>query len=141
MSDPKLDALRRVPLFSHCSPGTLQFVASRTDEVEVKAGKTLITQGKLGESFCVLLEGEADVFVDGKHRRTMGASDFFGEISMLDRGPATATITTKSPCRLMVMSHAQFRDAIKGNQDLLTQVMTAVGERLRADSAERLAKG
>lgn len=138
MSDPKLDALKKVPLFSHCSPGSLALVASRTDETSVSAERTLIKQGAPGDSFYVLLEGEADVVVDGKHRRTMGPGDFFGEISMLDRGPATATVTTKSPARVMVMSHAQFRDAIKGNQELLTQVMAAVAERLRADSTHRL---
>jgi CRP-like cAMP-binding protein len=53
---------------------------------------------------------------------------------MLDRGPATATVTTTMPSRMMVMSHMQFRDAIKGNQDLLIQVLAAVAERLRADT-------
>jgi hypothetical protein len=37
----------------------------------------------------------------------------------------------------MVMSHAQFRDAIKGNDELLAQVMAAMGERLRADALAR----
>jgi CRP/FNR family transcriptional regulator, cyclic AMP receptor protein len=133
MSDPKLDVLKRVPLFSHCTPGSLELVASRTDEVTVQPGRTLIKQGQPGDSFYVLLEGEADVVIDGKQRRTLHAGDFFGEISMLDRGPATATVTVKTPVRAMVMSHAQFRDAIKGNQELLTQVMAAVAERLRAD--------
>ncbi len=141
MSDPKLDALKRVPLFSHCSRESLQFVASRTDEISVDAGRTLIKQGEPGDSFYVLLDGEADVFVDGKPRRTMKTGDFFGEISMLDRGPATATVTVKTPARAMVMSHVQFRDAIKGDQDLLMQVMAAVGERLRADSTLRLTGG
>lgn len=141
MSDPKLDVLKRVPLFSHCSRSSLELVAARTDEIDVAAGRTLIKQGQPGDSFYVLLDGAAEVFVDGKQRRTMEAGDFFGEISMLDRGPATATVTVKAPARFMVMSHAQFRDAIKGNQELLTQVMAAVAERLRADSKERLASG
>ncbi|HSS61349.1 MAG TPA: cyclic nucleotide-binding domain-containing protein [Candidatus Limnocylindrales bacterium] len=138
MSDTKLDVLKRVPLFSHCSPSSLALVAARTDETEVEAGRTLIKQGQPGDSFYVLLDGEADVLVDGRQRRTMHKGDFFGEISMLDRGPATATVTVKTPARVMVMSHAQFRDAIKGNQELLVQVMAAVAERLRADSTQRL---
>ncbi|HEV2140838.1 MAG TPA: cyclic nucleotide-binding domain-containing protein [Candidatus Dormibacteraeota bacterium] len=141
MSDPKLDALKRVPLFSHVSPRSLELVAARTDEIDVEAGRTLIRQGEPGDTFYVLLNGEADVTVDGKHRRTLHAGDFFGEISMLDRGPATATVTATKALRMMVMSHAQFRDAIKGDQDLLTQVLAAVADRLRADSIERLAAG
>lgn len=59
---------------------------------------------------------------------------------MLDRGPATASVITSSRVRLMVMSHSQFRDAVKSNDSLLTQVMIAVGERLRADSLAKTAR-
>jgi CRP/FNR family transcriptional regulator, cyclic AMP receptor protein len=134
MSDPKVDLLKKVPLFAHCSHSSLESAAANTDEVDVAAGRTLITQGERSDSFYVLIDGEADVAIDGKSRRKLGPGDFFGEISMLDRGPATATVTTTKPSRMMVMSHMQFRDAIKGNQDLLIQVLAAVAERLRADA-------
>lgn len=137
MADAKTSALARVPLFAHCGPRDLEFVASRTDEVQVAAERPLVRQGQLGDAFYVLLEGRADVEVDGRPRAPLGPGDFFGEISMLDRGPATATVITRTPVRLMVMSHAQFRDAIKGNDDLLANVMAAMGERLRADSLAR----
>ena len=63
--------------------------------------------------------------------------EFFGEISMLDRGAGTATVTTLTDGRLYVMSHAQFRDAIKANDGLMVKVLLAMGERLRADLAGR----
>lgn len=134
MADPKVQMLKKVPLFGHCSPASLESVTSNTDEVDVEKGRTLIKQGEPSDTFYVLLDGEADVAIDGKHRRSLGPGDFFGEISMLDRGPATATVTTTKPSRMMVMSHMQFRDAIKGNQDLLLQVLQSVAERLRADA-------
>ncbi|HUE67904.1 MAG TPA: cyclic nucleotide-binding domain-containing protein [Candidatus Acidoferrum sp.] len=134
MSDPKVDLLKKVPLFGHCSPTSLESAAANTDEVDVVAGRTLIKQGEPSDTFYVLIDGEADVTIDGRSRRKLGPGDFFGEISMLDRGPATATVTTTKPSRMMVMSHMQFRDAIKGNQDLLIQVLASVAERLRADT-------
>jgi CRP-like cAMP-binding protein len=134
MSDPKVKALKEVPLFAHASQKELEFLASRMDETPAPAGTELTRQGSLGNTFYVLLDGEADVTIDGKHRRTLKPGDFFGEISMLDRGPATATVVAKTPVRLMVMSHAQFRDAVKANDDLLMHVMSAMGERLRADT-------
>lgn len=137
MADSKLDLLKKVPLFAHCSHASLESVERNTDEVDVEAGRTLITQGDSSDSFFVLLNGEADVLIDGKERRVLRQGDFFGEISMLDRGPATATVATRSACRMMVMSHMQFRDAIKGNPDLLVQVLAAVAERLRADAVGR----
>ena len=137
MSNSKIDALSRVPLFAKCSRHELEFLITRTDEVEVESGRTLITQGNAGDTFYVLLDGEATVEVDGHKRPALGPGSFFGEISMLDRGPATATVVTTTPARLMVMSHAQFRDAIKANEHLLLQVMRAMPERLRRDSLDR----
>jgi CRP-like cAMP-binding protein len=133
MADPKLSALSRVPLFEHCTRKELEFIAKQGDEVDVAAGKTLIRQGKPGDTFYIQLAGESEVKIDGKRRRVMKAGDFFGEISMIDRGMGTATVTTISPGRLFVMSHAQFRDAIKGSDSLMVKVLLAMGERLRED--------
>jgi CRP-like cAMP-binding protein len=137
MSDTKTEALSRVPLFAQLSKRELEFVATRADEVDAPAGQKLTTQGRPGDSFYILLEGEAYVDVDGKARRSLKTGDFFGEISMLDRGLASATVTTKTDARLLVMSHAQFRDAIKGSDGLLVKVLAAMGERLRADLAAK----
>jgi len=137
MSDAKIDALSKVPLFARCSQKELEFLVTRTDEVDVPAGRTLITQGRAGDSFYLLLNGQATVQVDGRDRPALEPGSFFGEISMLDRGPATATVVTSAPSKLMVMSHAQFRDAIRANDQLLSQVMAAMAERLRGDMLER----
>jgi CRP/FNR family transcriptional regulator, cyclic AMP receptor protein len=137
MSDPKLDALARVPLFAHCGQKELEFLASRTDEVSLPAGRKLIEEGSPADSFFVLLEGEASVTIDGMARPVLGPGDFFGEISMLDRGPATATVASRTPVRAMVMSHGQFRDAIKSNEQLLAAVMMVMAERLRRDAMAR----
>lgn len=137
MSDQKAEALGRVPLFSRCSRKELEFLASRTDEVNLKANHTLIKQGSPADTFYVLLEGEAAVTVDGKSRPLLRAGDFFGEIGMLDRGPATATVATATSVRAMVMSHSQFRDAIKSSDPLLSTVMAAAADRLRRDSLDR----
>jgi CRP/FNR family transcriptional regulator, cyclic AMP receptor protein len=137
LSDLKIEALGRVPLFAGCSRKELEFVVSRTDEVAVETGRALITQGSPSDAFYLLLEGEASVQVDGRDRPPMRAGSFFGEISMLDRGPATATVATTTPARVLVMSHAQFRDAIRSNDQLLSVVMGAMAQRLRRDSLER----
>src|SRR5213080_3429822 len=54
MSDPKTEALVRVPVFAGCSREELEFLVTRTDEVDVQAGRTLIRQGKPGDTFYVL---------------------------------------------------------------------------------------
>ncbi len=137
MADSKIEALKRVPLFSQLTPRELKFVASRTDEVSIPAGRQLTRQGHSSDTFYVLLEGEVEVVVDGRKRAKLKAGDFFGEISMLDRGVGTATVVTTTPARMMVMSHSQFRDAIKSSDSLLVKVLSAMGARLRADLAAK----
>lgn len=133
MADPKIRALSQVPLFADCTQRELEFIAGHTDEVSVPAGRELTRQGQHGHTFYVLLEGAAEVTVDGQLRNTMREGDFFGEISMLDQGEGTATIVTTAPSRLMVMSHGQFRDVVKGNDGILVKVLAAMARRLRSD--------
>jgi len=137
MADQKITALGRVPLFAHCTRKELAFIARKGDEIDVPAGKTLITQDRPSDAFYVQLEGESEVKIGGRRRRVMKPGDFFGEISMIDRGPGTATVTTLTPSRLFVMSHVQFRDAIKASDPLMVKVLTAMGQRLREDAARR----
>jgi CRP/FNR family transcriptional regulator, cyclic AMP receptor protein len=135
MADRKLEALGKVPLFALCTPKELRFIAQGGDEIEVPAGKVLIKQGQPSDTFYVQLTGQSEVNVDGKVRRALAPGDFFGEIGMIDRGPGTATVTTLATSRFFVMSHAQFRDAIKGNDSLMVKVLRVMGERLREDLA------
>ena len=133
--DPKVDRLKGVPLFAGLSKRDLEFVASRVDELSLKPGQTLITEGQPTEAFYVLESGQVHVTRAGKPAARLGPGDFFGEIGMLDRGPATATVVTDGPVEAMVLSHSQFRDAIKGNDSLALQVIAAMAQRLRANES------
>jgi len=134
VSDAKVDRLARVPLFAGLSKRDLQFLASRIDEVQLKPGQTVIREGQPTESFFILTSGNAQVTRGGKPLARLGPGEFFGEIGMLDRGPASATVVTDGPVEAMVLSHSQFRDAIKGDSSLALQVIAAMAERLRANA-------
>ena len=74
------------------------------------AGKTLITQGEPGKQCFVLIEGSVDVVKDGKKVPEMrGGSEIFGEIALLSGGPSTATVTTATPVRALVIGPQQFQ--------------------------------
>jgi CRP-like cAMP-binding protein len=132
--DPKVDRLAHVPLFAGIPKRDLEFVASRVDEVSLEPGQTLITEGEPTEAFFILESGHVNVTRGGKPLNRLGPGDFFGEIGMLDRGTATATVVTDGPVEAMVLSHTQFRDAIKANNNLALQVIAAMAKRLRADA-------
>src|SRR3982074_2924276 len=100
----KADRLKAVPLFSHCSKKELDFLSTRVDEISLPAGKTLLVQGQPTDTFYVLPGGEVGLSVSGQPVRRLKAGDFFGEIGMLDRGLATASVTTTQPAETLAPS-------------------------------------
>ena len=131
MADARIQRLRNVPLFGGCSEKELSFIASQVDEVDVQAGRVLCKKGESGGDFFVILEGKAEVDASGA-KRSLGPGDFFGEISLVDNGPRTATVTAATPMRCLVLGHAQFRDVLHQNGEIAVKILRAVTERLRA---------
>jgi CRP/FNR family transcriptional regulator, cyclic AMP receptor protein len=127
-----VDQLKAIPLFSGLAHADVQFLAGQMDEVSITAGTVLITEGAGNNAFFVILEGVVDVSVGGKHRRTLGPQDFFGEISMMELDPATATVVSRTPVRAFVVSRAQF-SAVKAHESVMLQLETARSQRLHAD--------
>lgn len=132
MADPRVDRLRKVPLFASCSDTQLRFIASHVEEVDIPAGKELCREGESGGEFFVLISGTADVKRRGKKVDQLGPGDFFGEISLLDHGPRTATVTTNGPSRVLALSHVQFRDVLHQDASIVLTLLHAVVGRLRS---------
>src|SRR5215469_12513410 len=132
MATSRAKTLESIALFAGLSNSDREFLASYLDELDFGAGTTLIKQGDTNHTFFVLIQGEADVSVGGEPRRTLRAGDFFGEISMERRVPATATIVARTTVQALVMSHAQFR-AIQGSPRVLSRLRAAIDERLASD--------
>ena len=126
----RLEALKGLSLFAGLSRKELEFVATRTDQVTVPAGEVLIREGQPNHTFFLLLDGSVDITRAGREVVRHGPGDFFGEISMVERDVATATVTTKAESTLLVMSHQQFRDAVSADDDILAPVLRAMAERM-----------
>jgi len=134
MSDPRVERLRRVPLFAACTDKQMQFIAGRVDELDLPAGMVLCREGQSGGDFFVLLSGTAEVSVDGKSIKELGEGEFFGEIALLDNGPRTATVTVTQPARALVLGPSQFRDVLHQNAEIAVSMLYSVVQRLRAGS-------
>jgi CRP-like cAMP-binding protein len=127
--DHKADVLRTVPLFDGCSKRELQKIAAIADEVDLRAGKVLTRQGGTGREFFVLLEGSVDVVRDCKRINTLGPGDFFGELSLISRKPRTATVTTTTPVRTLIVTETNFRRLLRDDPRISMKVLETVAER------------
>src|SRR5204862_4028763 len=97
----KLELLWNIPLFSACTKGDLRRIASLADEVEVPRGTLLTRQGEPGRECFVIADGRARATMRGRRSASMGPGDFFGEMSLLDQGPRSATVTAESDMELL----------------------------------------
>ena len=133
-SNKKIDLIKAVPLFAGASKAELADVAAIADEVDLPAGRTLISEGETGREFFVLIDGSADVSQAGSSIRTMGPGDFFGEIALISKAPRSATIVTTSPIRALVITDRAFRQLLEQSPQIAVTVLTALAERLAPTS-------
>jgi CRP/FNR family transcriptional regulator, cyclic AMP receptor protein len=126
------EQLAKVPLFSRLGPKEIQAVRSLLSEVEVQPGHVLARQGTHGSQFFIIVKGTAAVERDGVHVADVGPGDFQGEISLLDGGPRTATVTATSPMTIMVATANEFQSMLDTTPSVARQMLPAMAHRLRA---------
>ena len=131
MSDPKVELLRSIPLFSALGRGELEQVAQLADEVDVPAGHVLMRQGAIGSEAFLLAFGEAMAERDGTHLATYAPGALIGEIALLAEGPRTATVTTTEASRLFVIGHREFHSLMQAAPAVQKCVMDDMARRLR----------
>jgi CRP/FNR family cyclic AMP-dependent transcriptional regulator len=128
--DVKLELLKRVPLFAQCSRKELEEIGKIADEIDFRAGKELTHEGKPGREFFVLLDGTADVTKGKRKVRQLSGGDFFGEIALVSDVPRTATVTTSSPARALVITDRSFKRLLQRSPTIQLKVLRALAERI-----------
>jgi voltage-gated potassium channel len=128
------EELSAIPLFSPLSDAALRELAKRFDVQAANEGVPLIGEGAAGYSFFILTQGSAVVTSEGADLATLGPGDFFGEIAILGNGRRTATVTTTSPARLLVMFGTEFRDLQQAHPEIAARIEEAMRQRVAARS-------
>jgi CRP-like cAMP-binding protein len=95
----------------------------------------LIRQGEPGREFFVIVEGKAKVLQRGRRAKTLGPGAGIGELSLLDQGPRSATVTATSDMYLLVLDSRSFSSLIAEVPSVTGKIFRVMAERLR--EAER----
>lgn len=130
-SNPKVELLRGVSLFSACSDAELARIASLVDEVELPAGKVLMQEGAAGHECFVVAEGMARATLRGDELANYGPGSIFGEMALLDQAPRSATIVSETPMRLLVLDRRRFASLLGSSSSVAKKVLRVLVERLR----------
>lgn len=128
-------ALDTVPFLSPLSDDERDELARRARTVGFGGGEVVIRQGEEGDSFYVVAEGEVQVRVSMQGARqdqivaTLGAGQFFGEMSLMTGERRSATIVAARDTRLHVIDHGAFLSVIAANEELITSIGAVLAER------------
>jgi CRP/FNR family transcriptional regulator, cyclic AMP receptor protein len=126
-----VEQLKTVPLFSGCSDRELGSLGRFLREVNFPAGREILRKGQTGTGLHVIVDGEAKVLVGDGTGRRLGPGAFFGEISLLDRGPRTATVVAETPLRTLALSSWNFRAALKEHPTMAVKMLEELARRIR----------
>lgn len=134
------DSLAQVPLFAGLSPRHLKRIGDLTEEVRFMEGASVVRQGDAGDTFFVILEGEAKVAgPSGRVVNRLRPGEFFGEISLLDGGPRTASVVAETPLTMLALSRASLLRLVQREPAVGIRLLGHVAMMLRR--LERSASG
>ena len=125
-----VDDVARVPLFESLDEDQQRQVASWFHVENVGEGVRLVGEGCHGYTFFVLADGGAEVTAEGEQPSSLGPGDYFGEVAILGGGRRTATVTSTSPARLLVMFGTEFRQLEAAHPEIASRLTEAMQARL-----------
>jgi CRP-like cAMP-binding protein len=137
---PSIEDLRRVGLFGAISDDVLEFLAARLVLLQPDPGTLVFREGDSARDMFVVMGGEMEVL---KRSQTgidarvalLGPGDWFGEMSILDVQPRSASVRVLSPCRLLRVSAADldslYRHDTKAYSIIVLNIARELSRRLR----------
>ncbi len=137
MADDRIPLLATVPLFRDLSARELREVLGAGKDIEFPAGRMIVEEGSIGTDFYMILSGDATVSKGGRVIRRLRPGDFFGEISLLDGGPRSATVVAEGHVLAFRLNRPVMLRLLDRERSIARKVLLEVIKRLR--SAERKA--
>ncbi len=127
----RVAVLENVPLFATLSQKQLEQIARLVDEVELPAGKRLATIGETGRELFIIVDGQALVTTRQGRIARLGPGDFFGEMSLIDGDPRSASVEAATPIRLLVLGYREFWQLLDEHLPIVRKIVRTLSKRLR----------
>ena len=127
--------LGSVGLFEGLSTKELSQIQKASRQVEFSAGSEIVKEGEEGVGFHLILSGRAKVSVRGRTRKTLGPGKFFGELSLIDRGPRTATVVAETAVKTLSIVSWEFLPLVEKTPSIARKLLVEMCRRLRESEA------
>ena len=133
MPNPTL--LEKHPLLHNLAPDQLARIARAGDVESYNPNETIVTEGSLGDALFLILSGQVAVHRGPQTFATLSGGEFFGEMSLVEPAPRSATVTSMQTTFLFRLPHDALRHLIAEDPSasavLLVQVVKTLSDRLR----------
>ncbi|MDX8406642.1 MAG: Crp/Fnr family transcriptional regulator [Mariprofundus sp.] len=134
-----VELLRKVPLFSELDEGELTSIATLASSIEVAKKNIVVQEFDPGDSMYVILDGEVKISTysaDGREvvLALLGKGSFFGEMSLLDDEPRSATVTTMTDSRLAHIRRRDLVPLLMERPAITLKLLSEITSRLRRTS-------
>jgi CRP/FNR family cyclic AMP-dependent transcriptional regulator len=126
-----LQMLKSVPLFEGLTNKELEAVLRVGKEVTHEAGEALVEQGKRGVGFHLITHGKARVLVRGRTQAHLKPGDYFGEMSLLDGQPRSATVKAETDVQTLSLASWDFLPLIDRHPSISRKLLLEMSRRLR----------
>ena len=102
--------------------------------IALNSGEVLFHKGDVGDSMYVLIEGKAEISIDGVFFEKIESGSLVGEMAVIDGSPRYATVTAESKCKFVVVNKNRFHFLVEETPGFAIEVMKVMSSRLkRAD--------
>ena len=101
-------------------------------ELKVAANTVLFEKEDEGDSLYIIYKGSVRIHDEGYSIAELGESEIFGELSLLDAEPRSASATTLVDCTLLQLNQHPFYEVLQNNPNILKGIMKTLCQRLRA---------
>ena len=136
----EVDLLRRIPLFANVEPSKLKLLAFTSERIAFEAGHILFNQGDTGDAAYIVIEGEAEVLVNGPVGRiqvaVLGRNAIVGEIAILCDVPRTATIKARERLVCLRISKELFLRLLNEFPQIAIAVVRELAHRIEMDNVK-----
>jgi CRP-like cAMP-binding protein len=126
-----VELLAEVDLFQGLTKGELLKIYMLAREENVRSGRALATEGEPGGRFYLILEGKAQVTIAGEQWAELGPGEYFGEISLIDGEPRSASVTAASDLRVLSLASFTFAPLLVEHPTITRKILLEMCARLR----------
>lgn len=127
----KFEMLSQVPLLSGCTPAEIALIEKIVDEVDVEPGRVLAHEGRQGGEFFIVASGTATASRNGQTLASFGPGSFFGEMSLLDGGARSATVTAETQMHILVLDPRAFLQLVEKTPTVARAMLRELAQRIR----------